>query len=97
MIFTQNEGTDGPAKEQAIVGTGIAIGLPHNTNGRIVPGSRLVVKQLLMTNAHVIDADYRGEVKVLLANLGEQPYHVEKANWIVQLIIEKLTTKNYKK
>jgi len=39
-----NEGTDVPARGQAIVGTGIAIGLPHNTYGRIAPGSSLAVK-----------------------------------------------------
>ena len=42
-----------------------------------------------MTNAGVIDSDYRGEVKVVLANLGDQPYRVEKGDRIAQLIIEK--------
>jgi len=84
-----NEGTDVPAKGQAIVGTGIAIGLPHNTYGRIAPRSSLAVKPRLMTNAVVIDSDYRGEVKVVLANLGDQPYRVEKGDRIAQLIIEK--------
>jgi len=69
-----NEGTDVPARGQAIVGTGIAIGFPHNTCGRIARRSSLAVKHRLMTNAGVIDSDYRGEVKVVLANLGDQPY-----------------------
>jgi len=42
-----------------------------------------------MTNAGVIDSDYRGEAKVVLANLGDQPYRVEKGDRIAQLIIEK--------
>jgi len=84
-----NEGTDVPARGQAIVGTGIAIGLPHNTYGRIAPRSRLAVKHRLTTNAGVIDSDYRGEVKVILANLGDQPYRVENEDRIAQLIIEK--------
>jgi len=42
-----------------------------------------------MTNAGVIDSDYRGEVKVVLANLGDQPYCVEKGDRIAQLNIEK--------
>jgi len=42
-----------------------------------------------MTNAGVIDSDYRGEVKVVLAKLGEQPYRVEKGDRIAQLIIAK--------
>jgi len=84
-----NEGTDVAARGQAIVGTGIAIGLPHDTYGRIAPRSSLEVKHRLMTNAGVIDSDYRGEVKVVLANLGDQPYRVEKGDRIAQPIIEK--------
>jgi len=72
------EGTEVPARGQAIVGTGIAIGLPHDTYGRIAPRSSLAGKHRLMTNAGVIDSDYRGEVKVVLANLGDQPFRVEK-------------------
>ena len=85
-----NEGTDVPARGQAIVGTRIAIGLPHNTYGRIVPRSSLVVQHRLTTNAGVIDSEYRGEVKVVLANLRDQPYQVEKGDRIAQLIIEKI-------
>jgi len=42
-----------------------------------------------MTNAGVIDSDYRGEVKVVLANLGDPPYRVEKGDRIARLIIQK--------
>ena len=60
-----NDGTEIPAREQAVVGTGIAIGLAHDTYGRIAPRSGLAVKHRLTTNAGVIDADYTGEVKVV--------------------------------
>jgi len=83
-----NDGTDVPARGQAIVGTGIAIRLPHNTYGRIAPRSSLAVKHRLTTNTGVIDSDYRGEVKVVLANLGDQPSRVEKGDRKAQLIIE---------
>ena len=63
-----NEGTEIPARDQAVVGTGIAIGLPHDTYGRIALRSGLAVKYRLTTNAGVIDADYTGEVKVVLVN-----------------------------
>jgi len=84
------EGTDVPARGQAIVGTGIALGVPHNTYRRIAPRSSLAVKHQLTTNAGVIDSDYRGEVKVVLANLGDQPSRVEKGDPIARLIIEKI-------
>jgi len=83
------EGTDVPARGQAIVGPGIAIGLHHNTHGPIAPESSLAVKHQFTTKAGVIDCDYRGEVKVVLANLEDQPYRVEKGDWIAQLIIKK--------
>jgi len=85
-----NEGTYVPARGQAIVGTGIAIGLPYNTYGRIAPRSSLAVKHRLTTNAGVVDSDYRREVQVVLANLGDQPYRVEQGDRIAQLIIEKI-------
>ena len=84
------EGTNVPARGRAIVGTGIAIGLPHNTYARIAPRSSLAVKHRLTTNTGVIDSNYRGEVKVVLANLGDQSYPVEKGDRIAQLIIEKI-------
>jgi len=83
-----NEGTDIAARGQAVVGTGIAIGLPHNTYARIAPRGSLVVKYRLSTNAGVTDSDYRGEQKVVLPNLGDPPYRVEKGDRIAQLIIE---------
>ena len=73
-----------------MVGTGIAIQLPHNTYGRIAPRSRLAVKHQLATNAGVIDCDYRGEVKVVLVNQGNQPYRVKQEDRIAQLIIQKI-------
>jgi len=84
------EGTDVPARGQPILGTGIAIRLPHNTYGRIPPRSSLGVKHRLTTNAGVIDSDYRGEVKVVRANLGDPPYRLEQGDRIAKLIIEKM-------
>jgi len=87
-----DKGADVPARGQAIVVMGIAIGLPYNPYGRIAPRSSVAVKYRLMRNAGVIDSDYRGEVKVVLANLGDQPYRVEKGDRIAQLIIKKIDT-----
>ena len=85
-----NEETDVFAKGQAIVGTGIAIRLPHNIYGGIAPRSSPAVKHRLTTNGGVIDSDYRGEVNVVLANLRDPPYRVEKGDRIAQLIIKKI-------
>jgi len=73
-----------------MVATGIAIGLPLNTYGRFAPRSTLAGKHQLRTNASVVDADYRGELRLVLANLKDQPYRLEKGERITQLIIEKI-------
>ena len=85
-----SEGTEIPARGQVMVGTGVAIQLPPNTYGRIAPRSGVAVKPPLATNAGVIDSDYRGEVKVVLVNQGNQPYRVEQRYRIAQFIIEKI-------
>ena len=79
-----------PATGQGIIGTGIAIGLPSGTYGWIAPRSGLAVRHSLMVNAGVIDADYTGEVKVVLINLGTKNYKVHKGDKISQLIVERI-------
>jgi dUTP pyrophosphatase len=48
-----------------------------------------VVKNMIRIRAGVIDADYRGEVKVLLFNHGTQPFFIKNGNRIAQMILEK--------
>ena len=63
-----------PTRGQAIVGTGVSIGLPEGTYGRIAPRSGLAVRHGINIGAGVIDADYTGELKVLLLNQGATNY-----------------------
>jgi len=69
-----NKGTEVHPPREVIVSPGIAIGLSYHTYGRIVPRSSLAVKYRLFRNAGVNEADYGGELKVVLVNLGDQPY-----------------------
>ena len=85
-----------PANEQRMIGTGIAIALPPGTYARIAPRSGLAFKHGITTNAGVIDADYRGEVKVLLVNLKETDYEVKEGDRIAQIIIERIYDKDFK-
>lgn len=61
------------------------------------PRSGLAVKHSIGVNAGVIDADYRGEVKVLLLNHGDTDFVVQPGDRIAQLIIEKIATTTLKK
>ena len=83
------ENTVIPANNRALVKIGLAIAVPEGTYGRIAPSSGLATKGISM-DAGVIDADYMGEVKVLLVNHGTTNYKVRKGDRIAQLIVERL-------
>lgn len=60
--------------------------------GRIAPRSGLAVKSFIDTGAGVIDADYRGEVKVLLFNHAEADFEVKEGERVAQLVLERIYT-----
>lgn len=74
---------------RALVGTGFAIALPKRSEGQIRPRSGLAVRQgVTVLNAPgTVDADYRGEVKVLLVNLGREPVEIHAGDRIAQLVV----------
>jgi dUTP pyrophosphatase len=74
-----------PARGAAAVHTGIAIEFVPTAGGIVKTRSGLAKKRL-MCNAGVIDAGYRGEVIVLIENLGDQPYTIRKGDKIAQLL-----------
>ena len=81
-----------PSRGRAAVPTGISIGLPEGTDGRIAPRSGLAYKFGIDVLAGVIDVDYCGEVKVILYNSGEHPFNIQRGDRVAQLIIEKIET-----
>jgi dUTP pyrophosphatase len=62
------------------------------TDGRVAPRSGLAAKHSIDTGAGVIDADYRGEVKVILFNLGDTDFSIKEGDRIAQLVIERIYT-----
>jgi len=75
--------------ERRAVPTGIAIEIPDGYEGQVRPRSGRAIKEgLAMINSPgTIDADYRGEVQVLLVNLGQAPIIIEPGDRIAQLVI----------
>lgn len=61
-------------------------------DGRIAPRSGLASKHFIDTGAGVIDADYRGQVKVLLFNHADADYEVKEGDRIAQLVLERIVT-----
>lgn len=75
--------------ERTLIGTGFAIALPPGCEGQIRPRSGLAARHgITVLNAPgTVDADYRGEVKVLLINLGEEPVEITAGDRIAQLVV----------
>jgi dUTP pyrophosphatase len=75
--------------ERALVGTGIALALPDDVAGLVLPRSGLAIRHGITTlNAPgLIDPNYRGEVRVILHNAGNEPYAGEPGDRIAQLLL----------
>ena len=74
--------------ERAAIPTGIQLAIPQGFEGQVRPRSGLALKNAVtVLNAPgTIDADYRGEVKVILVNLGTEPFEITRGMRIAQLI-----------
>jgi dUTP pyrophosphatase len=75
--------------ERALIPTGMAFALPPGTEGQVRPRSGLAVRHgvTVLNTPGTIDADYRGEIQVILVNLGQAAFMVERGSRIAQLII----------
>ena len=73
----------------AIIPTGLALSIPKGFEVQIRPRSGLAAKQKIsvLNTPGTIDADYRGEIKVILINLGQEPFKVEKGLRIAQMVV----------
>ena len=78
---------------RALVPTGLALALPAGYEGQVRPRSGLAAKHgvTVLNTPGTIDADYRGEVKVILINLGEEAFTVERGERIAQLVVAPVT------
>ncbi|MES1914563.1 MAG: hypothetical protein MHM6MM_009695 [Cercozoa sp. M6MM] len=78
-----------PAGGKGIAKTDLAIALPEGTYGRVAPRSGLAWKKHIDVGAGVIDADYRGNVGVVLFNHSNEDFQVSKGDRVAQLILER--------
>ncbi|XP_060522338.1 deoxyuridine 5'-triphosphate nucleotidohydrolase-like [Cylas formicarius] len=79
-----------PARDKALVDTGLKIELPEGCYGRIAPRSGLAVKNFIAVGAGVVDEDYRGVLKVVLFNHSDSDFDIKSGDRIAQLICEKI-------
>ncbi|MEL7464001.1 MAG: dUTP diphosphatase [Pseudomonadota bacterium] len=79
--------------ERAMISTGLAMAIPNGYEGQVRPRSGLAARHgVTVANAPgTIDSDYRGEVKVILINLGADPVEIAHGDRIAQLVIAPVT------
>ena len=79
--------------ERSLVPTGLQIELPAHWEAQIRPRSGLAIKQGLtvLNSPGTIDSDYRGEIKVILVNLSDQPIEIQRGDRIAQMVIAPVT------
>jgi dUTP pyrophosphatase len=75
--------------ERSLIPTGIAVAIPEGYEGQVRPRSGLATKNGvgILNSPGTIDSDYRGEIKVVLINLGDEPFVVKDGSRIAQLVI----------
>jgi dUTP pyrophosphatase len=75
-----------------LVPTGIAVALPEGFEAEIRPRSGLAIKHgiTLLNAPGTIDADYRGEIKIIMANLGEEPFVLNRGDRIAQMVVHRV-------
>jgi dUTP pyrophosphatase len=78
---------------RALIPTGLCLELPEGYEAQVRPRSGLALKHgvTVLNSPGTIDADYRGEVKVLLINHGEEPFRIARGMRIAQLVIAPVT------
>lgn len=83
---------------RALVPTGLAIALPPGFEAQVRPRSGLAAKNgvTVLNTPGTIDADYRGEIKVILINLGQETFKVERGMRIAQMVIARHATVSWK-
>jgi dUTP pyrophosphatase len=84
--------------ERALVSTGIFVSIPEGYEAEVRPRSGIANKYgvTVLNSPGTIDADYRGEVKVLLINLGQAPFVIQNGDRIAQMVFKNVTTARWR-
>jgi dUTP pyrophosphatase len=85
-----SEAIEIPAGGRAAVPTGLKVQIPAGHVGLVWPRSGLAVRHGIDTLAGVIDSDYRGEVRVVLANHGSEPFPIAAGDRVAQLLVQRV-------
>jgi dUTP pyrophosphatase len=83
---------------RALVPTGFAVAIPEGYEIQVRPRSGLAARHgvTLVNTPGTIDADYRGEIKIILINLGDEPFTVSRGERIAQLVVAPVVRATYR-
>jgi len=83
--------------ETALIPTGLYIEIPPGYEAQIRPRSGLALKHgiTLLNTPGTIDSDYRGEISIIMANLGKEPFNVENGMRIAQMVFSKVYSAHF--
>ena len=78
--------------ERSLIPTGLFVEIPEGYEIQVRPRSGLAVKQGItcLNTPGTIDADYRGEIKVILINLSNEPQHIQPGDRIAQMVVQRV-------
>lgn len=78
--------------ERALVPTGLVLEIPPGIEAQVRPRSGLALRHgiTVLNSPGTIDSDYRGEVKVLLVNLGEAPWEIQRGERVAQMVFQRI-------
>lgn len=84
--------------DRKLIGTGLYIELPINLEAQIRPRSGLALNHgiTVLNSPGTIDPDYRGEIKILLINLGSSPFAIDNGERIAQMVFQEILRPNIK-
>lgn len=93
LLCAEKDGVTIEPGKRAMIATGIAIQLPKGYEAQVRPRSGLAAKHgiTVLNSPGTIDADYRGEIKVILVNLGDDAVTLGRAERIAQMVIAPVT------
>lgn len=93
MDIRANESAVIKAGGRGCVGTGLFMEIPEGFEAQVRPRSGLALKHgvTVLNSPGTIDSDYRGEIRVILANLGEDDFHIEPGDRIAQIVFAQVT------
>jgi len=80
-----------PPMGRALIPTGVSVSMPPGVEGQVRPRSGLAIRHgvTCLNSPGTIDSDYRGEIRVILVNLGEEPFPVRRGDRVAQIVFSR--------